>query len=275
MKKIAKITYLVQARNGEHYNLQEMLLQIVSSEFATKYGLAQLRDNYMSLFVKEDEAYLQSQAFAETKEIEESDSIRDKRLRHIELTVQSKELSLTAAEVEAAAKVAFAMKPYVGAASKPFSENSAMVTDLVKKLQSPTYSSYVETLGLTDAVANLKTTNEEFIAVYSRRADEKRIRTISDNLKTIRPQVDDAARQVFDAINALYLVNELVEKDKTKATEIGTVIDAVNAEIVQFSETLSRRGVGKKAKVDPEDDKPVIPPDEPGGDGEDDRPVIE
>ena len=58
--------------------------------------------------------------------------------------------------------------------------------------------------------------------------------------------------------------------------EIGAVIDAVNAEIVQFSETLSRRGVGKKAKVEP-DDKPIIPPEEGGGGdgGGSDRPEIE
>ena len=82
---------------------------------------------------------------------------------------------------------------------------------------------------------------------------------------------DEAARKLFEAINALYLVNELVDKDQSKETEIGAVIDAVNAEIVQFSETLSRRGVGKKAKVEP-DDKPIIPPEEGGGG---DRPEIE
>ena len=53
--------------------------------------------------------------------------------------------------------------------------------------------------------------------------------------------------------------------------EVGAVIDAVNAEIVQFAETLSRRGIGKKAKVEP-DDKPVTPPEEGGGG---DRPEIE
>lgn len=58
--------------------------------------------------------------------------------------------------------------------------------------------------------------------------------------------------------------------------EVGAVIDAVNAEIVQFAETLSRRGIGKKAKVEP-DDKPVTPPEEGGGGsgGGGDRPEIE
>lgn len=274
MKKIPEIKYLKSARNAEHYNLYTQLLRVVPADFATQYKVTALRDSFATLFEKEDEAYLQSMAFADTKEIEEKDTIRDQRFRYLDLTVQSKQLSTVDAELKAAEKVAFAMKPYAGAASKPFSENTAMVEDLVKKLQSAEYSSYVQTLGLTDAVVALKTANDDFVAVYSRRADEKRVRNVSDNLKTIRPQVDDAARKLFEAINALYLVSEMIENDQAKITAIGGVIDAVNAEILQFSETLSRRGVGAKAKIDPDDDRPVIPPEEGGG-GEDDRPVIE
>lgn len=273
MKKITDISYLTQARNAEHYNLHTQLLKAIPADFASTYKVTALRDTYAGLFAKEDESYLQSLGYADTKEIEAKDAVRDQRFRFVDLTVQTKLLSMTDAEVKAAEKVSFAMKPYAGAASKPFSENTAMVEDLVKKLQSAEYSSYVQTLGLTDAVVALKTANDDFVAVYSRRADEKRVRNVSDNLKTIRPQVDDAARKLFEAINALYLVSEMIENDQAKITAIGGVIDAVNAEILQFSETLSRRGVGKKAKIDP-DDKPLIPPEEGGG-GEDDRPVIE
>ena len=128
-------------------------------------------------------------------------------------------------------------------------------------------------MGLTEVVASLKTANDEFAELYSRRADEKRVRTVTETLLQVRPQVDDAARKLFEAINAIYMVSEVIEKDAAKMAAIGAVIDAINAEIVQFSETLSRRGIGSKAKVDP-DDKPLIPPEEGGG-GEDDRPVIE
>lgn len=123
-------------------------------------------------------------------------------------------------------------------------------------LQSDEYAGYVEKLGLTGAVADLKKANDDFKAVYSRRATEKLTREVGDKLKELRPQVD-----------------------ASKAAEIGVVIDAVNAEILQFSQTLSRRGVGSKTKI--EDDRPIIPPDEGGnepgggGGGEDDRPVIE
>lgn len=271
MKKIADISYLTQARNAEHYNLYSQILRVVTTDFATTYKLTALRDSLAAAFDDEDEAYLQSQSYADTKDIEEKDTVRDRLFRLIDLSIQSKKLSLVEAETKAAEKVAFGIKPYSGAASKPFAENTAMVDDMVKKLQSAEYTAAVQTLGLTDAVVALKTANDDFVAAYSRRADEKRIRSISDNLKKIRPQVDEAARKLFDAINALYLVNELVEKDQAKKTAIGAAIDAINAEIVQFAETLSRRGVGAKAKVD-SDDRPIIPPKE---DDKDDRPVIE
>ena len=189
-----------KARNAEHYNLYLQTLKIITVDFATKYKLTALRDALAAAFDGEDEAYLQSRSFADTKEIDEKDAVRDKRFRFIFLTTESKELSLVEAEAKAAEKVAFAIAPYTGAASKPFAENTAMVEDMVKKLQSAEYTSYMQRLGLTDAVVALKTANDDFVAAFSRRADEKRIRSVSDNLKKLRPVTDEAAHKLFDAI---------------------------------------------------------------------------
>lgn len=273
MKHIPKINYLSQSRNAEHYNLYLQTLNNVSEDFANKYKISPFRDKLVAAFKEEDEAYLQTQAFANTDEIYEKDAASDDRFRYVWLSVQSKLLSPVKAEAEAAKKVTFEIKVYAGAFSKPFAENIAMVTDMVKKLQSDELVPSVQALGLTDAVEALKKANEEFIDIYSRRADEKRVRSVTDNLKKIRPEVDKSAREMFEAINALFLVNELVEKDTAKASELGAVIDAVNAHIVEFSTTLSRRGVGKKAKIEP-DDKPIITDPDPTP-PEDDRPVIE
>ena len=275
MKNIPEISYLKSARNAEHYHLQEALLKAVTANFATKYKLGELLGKYAVLFEKEDNIYLQTQGYADTKELADKDAVRDRLFRLVKLTIQSKELSLEEDEATAAAKLAFVMKPYSEAASKPDAENTAMVSDLVKKLQSDEYKSYVLALGLTKAVAALKTANDDFDTLYSHRAGEKDIKSVAEKLVEVRPQVDAAFLELSKAINALYLVNELIDKDQAKASEIGAVIDAVNAEILQFSETLSRRGVGSKVKIEP-DDRPLLPPDEGGGDGgDDDRPVIE
>ena len=267
-KKITNIKYVARARNAEHYHLQEQILAIITEAFATKFNITSVYTSYASAFQKEDEAYLQSVAYADTKQIEAKNDERTGGLRYLQLGIQSKQFSPVADEKEAAESLLFMMKPYWNASLKPYTETSAMITDLVKKLQSDEWSEKITTLGLTDAVTNLKTLNEEFITVYSHRADEKLVRQTSDSLKTARPQVDKAFRDLADAVNAIYLVAETIEKDSSKVEEIGAVIDAVNAQILQFSETLSRRGAGSKT------DFPTEEPsgEEPGEEGEEEEP---
>ena len=262
MKKIAEITYLGAARNAEHYDLQNSLLNAITAGFATKFGISELRVKYEDLFRKEDNAYLQTQAFADTRMIDEKDALRDQRFRLIDLTVQSKLLGLTPAEQEAAQKIAFAMKVYANAPNRPFAENTAMVDDMVQKLQTDEYAPAIKTLGLTEAVAALKTANDDFKLVFSHRADEKLVRATTDTLKMVRPEVDAAFLALSEAINAIYFVAETIEKSSTKAAELGAVIDAANAVILQFSGTLSRRGAGKKITVSPSDPSKPSKPDE-------------
>lgn len=281
MKSISEIFYLSRARNAEHYGLQEAFLIAITAEFSTKYGLTALREAYSKAFENEDSIYLQTRGFADTKVLDAKDEERDKLFRFVRLSIQSKELSIDAAEAEAASTLAFVMKPYNAAASKPYAENTALVSDFVKKLESEDYNSCVEALGLTAAVAALKTANTEFRTLYSRRADKKHEKALADDLKVARGLVDAAFLDLANGINAVYAVGVLIEKDATKEAEVGAVIDAVNAEILQFTETLSRRGVGKKATISTDDtpvtddDAPVVDEEtEEGGDDSGDRPEV-
>ncbi len=255
-KQLNEISYLYRARNAEHYRLQEALLRVITAEFTTKYQLAALREAYSKAFENENSIYLQTRSFVDTKALNAKDAERDRLFRLISLGIRNKELSLDGVEAEAAATLAYVLKPYKGATSKADAENTAMVSDFVKKLQSDDYSSEVEALGLTTVLAALKTANDEFDVIYSRRANEKRVRAVAEKIRKARRKVDAAFAELADAINVIYAANALVEKDATKEAEIGAVIDAANAEILQFSETLSRRGVGKKATI-AADDAPV------------------
>ncbi len=256
MKAISEIRNLARARNAEHYWLQEAVLQAVTAEFATKHGISVPFEAYRKAFESEDAIYMQTREFADTKSLAEKDAERDKLFRFVRLTVQSKKLSLVADEVSAAEKIEYVLKPYGLMSTKPDAENTAMVSDFVKKLQSDDYSQYVDELGLTSAVEALKTANDTFSSLYSSRADEKRVRTVTESLREIRRKVDIALADLREAINAIYIVNALVEKSEEKEAEIGAVVDAVNADVLQFAELLSRRGIGRKIAVST-DDKPV------------------
>ena len=252
MKEILKAN-LNNARNAEHYQFHSDVLSIVTVEVATAQKIEGLRSEYAALFDKENTAFIQNRAYESTKEVEAKDRVRDELFLYVKQTVDSNLYCPVAAKKAAAEKLSFAMKPYRSANSKAFAENTAQVTNLVADFQSETYAEYVELLGLTDAVAQLKTANNEFNAIYMGRSGEKLVRASTENMKSIRPKVDTAYRSLASAINALYQVNSLVTRSESTEAELGSLIDSVNGLIVQLHQTLSLRGAGSTSDVNTDD----------------------
>ena len=252
MKEILKAN-LNNARNAEHYQFHSDVLSIVTVEVATAQKIEGLRSEYAALFDKENTAFIQNRAYESTKEVEAKDRVRDELFLYIKQTVDSNLYCPVATKKAAAEKLSFAMKPYRSANSKAFAENTAQVTNLVADFQSETYAEYVELLGLTDAVAQLKTANNEFNAIYMGRSGEKLVRASTENMKSIRPKVDTAYRSLASAINALYQVNSLVTRSESTEAELGSLIDGVNGLIVQLHQTLSLRGAGSTSDVNTDD----------------------
>ena len=252
MKEILKAN-LNNARNAEHYQFHSDVLSIVTAEVATAQKIDSLRSDYVALFDKENTAFIQNRAYESTKEIEAKDRERDDLFLYIKQTIDSNLHCPVATKKAAAEKLAFAMKPYRSANSKAFAENTAQVTNLVLDLQSEAYAGYVQLLGLTEAVAQLQAANDEFNAIYMCRSGEKLVRASSETMKSIRPKVDAAYRTLASAINALYQVNFLVTRSANTETELGGVIDGVNALIVQLHQTLSLRGAGSAVEVNVDD----------------------
>lgn len=252
MKEILKAN-LNNARNAEHYQFHSDVLSIVTAEVATAQKIDGLRSDYVALFDKENAAFIQNRAYESTKEIEAKDRERDDLFLYIKQTVDSNLHCPVATKKAAAEKLAFAMKPYRSANSKAFAENTAQVTNLVLDFQSEAYAGYVELLGLTEAVAQLQAANDEFNAIYMGRSGEKLVRASSETMKSIRPKVDAAYRTLASAINALYQVNSLITRSANTETELGGVIDGVNALIVQLHQTLSLRGAGSAVEVNVDD----------------------
>lgn len=268
MKEILKAN-LNNARNAEHYQFHSDVLSIVTAEVATAQKIDSLRSDYVVLFDKENTAFIQNRAYESTKEIEAKDRERDDLFLYIKQTIDSNLYCPVANKKAAAEKLAFAMKPYRSANSKAFAENTAQVTNLVLDFQSEAYAGYVELLGLKEAVAQLQTANEAFNAVYMGRSGEKLVRASSENMKSIRPKVDAAYRTLASAVNALYQVNSLITRSTATETELGGVIDGVNALIVQLHQTLALRGAGNAADVNTDEN---VSPDSggtPSGGGSD------
>ena len=220
MKQVETIKYAGLSRNAEHYQLFSGLLAAVTEEFATTYKLTPFRTAFATSFAKENEAYLQNQAYEGTKTVEKANETCDRRFRLLERNVEVGELSDEPAEVEAAERIAFAMKPYKGAPSKPHAENIAMVKDLVEVLESDKYAADVETLGLTSVLASLKQSVVDFETAYAARAGERLARTSMDGMKTIRPVVEQDFANLAALITALYLVAAHVDSTITRSWRV-------------------------------------------------------
>lgn len=251
-------------------------LEIITPEFATAFGISQLREEYQRLFDVENECYLRNTAFQDTPELQAADRKRDDRFLYNSQSINTACLSPIEATAEAGQRLAYHAKPYINAPRLTYAANTAAVTDFIEKMREPANAADIATLGLTAAIDALDEANKEFNKIYTQRSTELLTRASSENMKSIRSQVDDAFKNIASAINAFYQVNELTTKDAEKKKKLETVIDGVNAILYQLQKTLSRAGVGAKPSTKP-DDKPVIDPPAGGGSGggEDDRPVIE
>lgn len=251
-----------------HFQFHSDVLNVFTQAVAETHKIKSLRDTYLALFQQEDIAFIQNQAYEATKEIEMKDRERDELFIYVKQTIDSNVYCPVANKKQAAQKLTFGLKPYRSANTKAFAENTAQITNFVGDMQSVEYATHIATLGLTDAISQLKTANDAFNAVYTGRSGEKLTRASNDNMKTIRPKVDDAYRAAISAINALFQVNELVTRSTATSDSLGKVIDGVNALVIQLQQTLSLRGAGSKPNVpggpvDPSNPTPTPEP-EPG-----------
>lgn len=247
---------LSRARNSEHYQFHKSVLGIITSDFADAQDLSELRAAYLATFDTEDAAYLRNLNFKDTPEIEAADKKRDDLFNYTSQTTESNKLCPIEAKKAAAMRFDFVIHPYVGASRLPQVQNTAAVSDFVEKALLPEHAADLQALGLTEIIPALKAANDAFDALYNQRNTEDLSRATADNMKTIRPKVDEAYREIGISINALYRVNALVTKNAAKEQALGTAIGQINGLVIGLQKTLSKAGVGPKQNFSPPDKNP-------------------
>ena len=256
MKQINLKFSFHSTRNPEHYQVTSDLLAAIPADFATAMGIAPLRTEYQRLFDIENDCYLRNTAYQDTPEVEARDKKRDDLFIYISQSITTATLSPVPATAEAAARLAYHLAPYRDAPRLSYASNTAAVADFVQRMREPANAADIATLALTAAIDALDEANTAFNEVSAGRSTELLARSTSETMKSIRPQVDAAYKAVASAINALYQVNSLVTRDAERETTLATVIDRVNAIIIQLQNTLSRAGVGARPNFTP-DAKPA------------------
>ena len=261
MKKIKAIVRSLKnyARNGEHYRYHADVTNIITPVLAEKYKISLIYSPYITLFNDEKLVYKQNMKFDLTEEIESKDHIRDELFIYLKGIIEGNLHCPIEAKKAAAKKLDYAISPYKKANDLPYAENTSEIENALEELKSEKYAPSVTELGLDDAVTQLEAANLDFNTTYQARSGEKLQRSERVSMKTLRPQVDEAYVAVVNAINALYMANEIATKDETTREELGGIIDSVNALIVQLEETLSRRG-GSPSTDDEEEPEPEPTP---------------
>lgn len=204
-----------------------------------------------------------NQGYIQTESVLEKSTATNLRFRALDLAIQSKQLSLDADEAAAAKRLVFEIKKYRKAAQKSQTDQIAMMKDLVDTFETE-YTEDMATAGVTDLLNDLKTAVTDFETVLYERADEQMARSEMETMKSIRPKVESAFDDLANLITALYLVAAYIDNDSEKATELETLIDAINTRILHFQSTLSRRGVGitekgSEEETDPEEPETITP----------------
>ncbi len=252
MKQIKDDFYFKSARNAEHYQLHGDILAVVTEEFADKMGFQKIRKGYWDLYLVERTCHLNSTAYRETVDIAALDKKRDKYFLYASQTITTAELSPDEEVAAAGTFLAFELKKYIDAPRLNYAQNTANIDDFLEKMKETENAAAAAKLGLTSTLVALENANNEFNTVYTQRTDEELVRATAETMTTVRPKVDDMARQNFHVINALYTVSLLVTEDEEKCAELEPVMDRINALLLRLQKTLSREGVATTPETDPE-----------------------
>lgn len=263
MRILNPLQYLGRAQNGEHWSLYDRLYSVITSDFVEKYKLLTFYQPFSDAYARECKAYSAITKSPKTKNIAESDKARDKGFRQVDLGVEMGLNDVDPDVVASAERCRIVMDAHRGASSKSYDNNTAEVDDVVELFMSDAYAEDIAKLGLTEKVASLKALNDAFKEAYMARIPEEYARDTAENMKAVRPVMDQAYEDLADAINAIYLIATYIEPNAENAAEIKAMADLINAVVHRFDKTLSNRRDGKPAEGE-EQPQPTPGGEQPG-----------
>jgi uncharacterized coiled-coil protein SlyX len=261
---------IARSQNGEHFNYGTDFLSAFTAAFAAKVKLTKQREQLKLLHDKMGEVYIRNRAFEQTATIVELDHERDEQFKGFRAAITYYQKLGTAPQKAAAKSITYLLKPYQLAAGLSYTNNTAQLSKFILDVTSDTYAPHLVTLNMTDAVDRLKTSNEEFVALYSSRSEDLLDRTEHEKIRTLRHEWDTVYHEVVRILPVLHYM----EEDATKREEIGDVIDEINAFLIQLRKILERRGVKSSSGNAAEDENngetpPSEVPEEPENPGDD------
>lgn len=244
IKSILKLfTYL---RNAEHFNINHSIVRFLRGKLESIPVLQKLFLLYEVCFEEEDIAFKRLAALLETSSLRTLDRSRDDLTISLRRTVEAARYNHDAAIKEAGENLDLVLRNYRNANSKPYTENTALVYNMLQDFHTAENLPFVRLLGLEETLAELKKFNDDFSLLYDERAMKKEENRQGGPLKMIRGRVDDALQGLINGINTLFAANELESNDESRDGLLREIIAAMNSFIYQAEDVYYRRVERKK-----------------------------
>ena len=203
-------------------------------------------------------------AAKETEDLVKKDEERDKIITSLFQEIRQAAQSPIAARHEAGRTLKLIVKTYDGLQKERWAGETVHTSNLLDDLAKPEPAAAVTTLGLTELVNLLRTTNDAFNALRESRTTKAAATILPTSVK-IRAQNDAMTFAIFRHIEAAYITAATDEDRKA----IGEVIDQVNARIREakatYNQSMAHRKPKEKKPKDPKQPKDPKEPEKPGG----------
>lgn len=226
---------------GSHFSFMEQILADLEkhSESLTKNDeksvskTSDLVAAFKKAFAAEDIVFKQSQSSLISKDIAETDSLRDSLYAAFKKNVKSYLGFPNAEKANAAKKLNKSIKTYRVNVKAQMDKVTGELTNLVDDLENA-LSAEVETLGLTDFVNHLKEANNQVKTLLAERTEERKTLQVGA-LKAARNATDKAYRTLIAQLNALAIV--------FGDADYADFFSTVNGEITRFKrQVLKQKG---------------------------------
>ncbi len=261
MKKIDQFS-VERLDKGSHFMFMTDVYERTSSDeyIKQKSSLVPLYTALGQALQKEDECLKLSQKLFTTDQIKELDKLRDKLYWGYKAIVEAYLDYPLPSEAEAAKYLNQHIKDYAIDPRDNRQRESGLLLNFTADLQGSKYAGYVQTLHLTEYVAQLKSANDQLIEATSTRTEERSQKAMGA-LADARVQTDAAYRSMVEMVNAL----ALVEGD----AQYAAFIDYMNALIKEYKQVVlnqSTSGSSTGGGTTPTPDSPeTTDPETPGG----------
>ena len=260
------------ARIALHVQFLTDTLEKVPADKAEELGFAEPRANFANHANLEIARFKFDAAYADTPDVVKTDKNRDDSVQFNRFIAHTYATYCTDPDLRAAGETVSILFETTGnIIYLPYAEETSTITQLTNKLREEPYVSALAKIGLENAPDEMDAFNKEFNDIYFKRSTENRDRAYATPTKTLRQNSDAAFDELAKAINAMYVVNELVTKDESKREALKQIIDDVNALIVRFQMNMNGSASTDKEET-PEDPSTETPDEENPGTEEPENP---